>query len=82
VPFLVWGPGVIRSDLYRLNPQYSPNVALRTRYSGTQPIRSSAVANLVTTMLSLPSVAGSRVNSKQDLEVFDPALTGSSRPRP
>ncbi|MCW2853593.1 MAG: Type phosphodiesterase / nucleotide pyrophosphatase [Nocardioides sp.] len=82
VPFLVWGPGVIRSDLYRLNPKYSPNVALRTRYSGTQPIRSSAVANLVSTMLSLPSVAGSRVNSKQDLEVFDPALTGSSRPRP
>jgi hypothetical protein len=81
VPLLVWGPGVVRSDLYRLNPQYSPNVALRTRYAGTQPIRSSSVANLVTTLLSLPAVSGSRVNSKQDLEVFGPALTGSSTPR-
>jgi hypothetical protein len=57
-------------------------VPLRTRYSGTQPIRSSAVANLVTTLLSLPPVSGSRVNSKQDLEVFGPAITGSSRPQP
>jgi hypothetical protein len=84
VPFLVWGPGVIRSDLYQLNPQYSPNAARRTQYAGTQPIRSSAVANLVTTVLRLPVVPGSRLNSRQDLDVFDPALSNpkNAAPRP
>ena len=74
VPFLVWGPGVIRSDLYQLNPQYSTRAPLRSGYAGVQPIRSSAVANLATLMLSLPSVPGSRMNSKQDLQVFNPFL--------
>ncbi|WP_244929506.1 alkaline phosphatase family protein [Nocardioides sp. W7] len=80
VPFLVWGPGVARAaDLYALNPTYTTATARRSKYSGRQPIRSAAVANLVTSVLRLPVVDGSGINSKQDLDVFDPALTAPPR---
>lgn len=76
VPLLVKGPGVIKSDLYKLNPRYSASAP--RRYTGTQPIRTGAIANLVTSLLRLPVVPGSRFNTKQDLDVFDPALTSGS----
>lgn len=75
VPMLVWGPGVFHGDLYTINPTYTTAAARRSKYTGRQPIRTAAVANLVTSVLRLPVVAGSGINSRQDLDVFDPALT-------
>lgn len=83
VPLLVWGPGVARGNLYTLNPGYSATAPRRKRYTGVQPIRSAAVANLVTSSLRLPPVPGSTINSRQDLQVFAPSLTdpGTTVPR-
>jgi len=72
IPFLVVGPDVPRStDLYDLNPDYlDPRRGRPTYDVPRQPIRNGAVADLVTDVLGLPSVAGSQVNVAQDLDVF------------
>jgi hypothetical protein len=70
IPFLVWGAGVADgANLYRLNPGLRPPGASRTGYQGAQPIRNGDVANLATSLLSLPAVRGSTFNHSQGLRV-------------
>ncbi|MCP4961450.1 MAG: sulfatase-like hydrolase/transferase [Actinomycetia bacterium] len=71
VPFIVWGPGVNHgADLYVLNSgrRADPGVG-RPDWTGTQPIRLAEVANLVTTLLGLPSVPGSVVGAGAPLHL-------------
>lgn len=74
VPFFVRGPGVPAGvDLYALNPTYADPGLTRPAYTGVQPIRNGAVANLVTDALGVGPVPGSQIDADQDLEVFAPA---------
>ena len=71
VPFLVWGntiPG--GQDLYALNPDYRDPGTAQIGFTGPQPVRPAMVANLVTYVLGLPPVPGSRLNAAQDLSLF------------
>jgi predicted AlkP superfamily pyrophosphatase or phosphodiesterase len=70
VPFFVWGRGIDQADLYDLNPAYADPGGGRASYSGDQPIRNGAVANLVTQLLGIRSVPGSLFNESQSLEVY------------
>jgi len=70
VPFFVWGRGIEQADLYALNPAYADPGATRPSYSGEQPIRNGAVANLVTQLLGIRSVPGSLFNKSQSLAVY------------
>jgi len=70
VPLIVRGPSVPHADLYKLNPQYADPGTAPSTYAGTQPIRTSMIANLVTSSLRLPTIPGSSFNDKQDLNVF------------
>ncbi len=67
VPFVVWGPGVDHGDLYAMNPTFADPGRRRVRFAGTQPIRNGDLANLVTDLLGLGPVAGSRWNTGQSL---------------
>jgi predicted AlkP superfamily pyrophosphatase or phosphodiesterase len=71
IPFFVWGAGVAdAADLYALNPDRSAPGSGRPTYSVTpQPIRNAEAANLVTELLGLPAVPGSRINATQTLDV-------------
>jgi hypothetical protein len=71
VPFLVWGPGVAQgANLYDLNPHYTPPGSSRAGYDSPPPIRNAFLANLVTMVLRMPAIPGSRFNREQDLNVF------------
>ena len=71
VPFIVWGPGVVRgADLYTLNPHYTAPGSSRAGYDSPAPIRNAFLADFVMMVLKLPSVPGSRFNREQDLNVF------------
>lgn len=70
VPFFVWGRGIDQADLYDLNPAYADPGGGRPGYSGEQPIRNGAVANLVTQLLGIRSVPGSVFNESQSLNVY------------
>lgn len=70
VPFLVWGAGVAKGDLYALNPgDYRDPGTGRPAYRITQPIRNGDVANLATDLLGLPAVRGSLFGTAQSLDV-------------
>ena len=71
VPFFVWGPGVARgADLYALNPDRAHPGNGRPSYTSVpQPVRNAEAANLVTELLGLGPVPGSRINSAQSLDV-------------
>jgi endonuclease/exonuclease/phosphatase family metal-dependent hydrolase len=56
VPLIAWGHGVPRADLYAMNPAYTDPGVARVTYTGPQPLRSSNVANIVTTMLGYPTM--------------------------
>jgi hypothetical protein len=72
VPLLVSGPAVLAGgDLYAMNPTYRDPGSSNPGYAG-RPIRNSLVANLVTKMLRLPPVPGSRLARAQDLTVLSP----------
>jgi hypothetical protein len=76
VPMLVTGPGVLAGgDLYAMNPAYTNPRGGNPGYSTGRPIRNGLVANLVTKMLGLPPVPGSRLGRAQDLTVLAPPLT-------
>lgn len=69
IPFVVWGPGVVHADLYRINPDYRDPGTGRPSYAGPQPVRNAAVGNLVLDLLGLPPIPGSQVDAQQDLAV-------------
>lgn len=69
VPFTVWGAGIPRADLYRLNPTTRANPG-RTRpgFGATrQPIRNGELANVSLSVLGLGPVPGSLWDARQDL---------------
>jgi arylsulfatase A-like enzyme len=71
IPFLAWGDGVPPgTDLYELNPQLADPGDDRPGYAGAQPVRNGFVANLVTTALGLPPVAGSTLDVDQSFRVW------------
>jgi hypothetical protein len=73
VPLLVTGPGVLAGgDLYAMNPGYTDPRASNPDYSAGRPVRNAMVADLVTKMLGLPPVPGSRIGRAQDLTVLPP----------
>ena len=77
VPLLVTGPGVpAGGDLYAMNPSYTNPRDTNPDYSAGRPIRNGLVANLVTKMLGLPRVPGSRLGRAQDLTVLAPTRFG------
>lgn len=71
VPYIVAGPGVAASaDLYDLNPDYRDPGRRRTSYGAQRPpVRNGDVANLVTHLLGLDPVSGSRHGATHDLDV-------------
>jgi hypothetical protein len=70
IPFLVWGASVARGvDLYDRNHDRRRPGTRRTTYAGRQPVRNAEVANLVTDLLDLPAVPGSRLNARRTLDV-------------
>jgi hypothetical protein len=69
IPFLVWGPGVVPGELYALNPDYRDPGARRPGYRGPQPVRNGDVANVVTDLLGLEPVPGSRFDAEHDLDI-------------
>ncbi|RHW27659.1 hypothetical protein D0Z08_08280 [Nocardioides immobilis] len=68
VPFLVWGRGVDRGDLYAMNPTYADPGRAQISFAGTQPIRNGDLANLSADILGLGPVPDS-------LWGFDQTLT-------
>ncbi len=74
IPFFATGPTVpAGTDVYALNPQLAKPGAVRVGYGGPQPVRNGFVANLVTTALGMPRVAGSTLDSDQSFTVFGPS---------
>ena len=75
VPLLVTGPGVLAGgDLYAMNPAFTDPRGSNPDYATGGPIRNGLVANLVTKMLGLPPVPGSRLGRSQVLSVLAPPL--------
>ena len=71
IPFFVWGRGVpAGADLYRLNPDRAdPGTSRPTYAAAVQPIRNAEAGNLVTELLGLRAIPGSRINAAQTLDV-------------
>ncbi|WP_127480100.1 alkaline phosphatase family protein [Nocardioides pantholopis] len=70
IPFLVWGASITGGDLYALNPQRrDPGRGRPTYGARRQPVRNGDLANVVTALLGLRPVPGSRLNPRQDLRV-------------
>ncbi|WP_166389276.1 alkaline phosphatase family protein [Nocardioides ochotonae] len=71
VPFLVWGRGVARGDLYRLSPgRRNPGRTHPGYARPRQPVRNGDLANLSADLLGLPAVPGSTIGTRQDLRVL------------
>ncbi len=68
VPFMVWGPGITKANLYRINPGYRAPGKKRVGYrAARQPVRNGDLANLSLYLLGLAPVPGSELNVDQDL---------------
>ncbi|MFJ9313913.1 alkaline phosphatase family protein [Pimelobacter simplex] len=68
VPFAVWGAGIPRADLYRLNPTRANPGRTRPGFGAArQPIRNGELANVSLSILDLGPVPGSRWDRRQDL---------------
>ena len=75
VPLLVTGPGVpAGGNLYAMNPENINPRGTNPGYGSSGPIRTALIANLVTKMLGLPPVPGSRLGRSQDLTVLAPPV--------
>ena len=81
VPFLVWGASVARGrGLYSLNPDRLRPSTGRPGNSGKQPVRNAEVANLVSDLLDIPRVPGSKFDRAMDLDVHGPPPDGARLP--
>ena len=71
VPFFVWGRGVAAGkNLYSANPDRADPGSSRPTYAASrQPIRNAEAGNLVTELLGLRAIPGSRINRTQTLDV-------------
>lgn len=71
IPFLTWGAGIAKAELYQLNAaaRTSPGEARPSFDDARQPIRNGDLGNLALSELGLPAIPGSRINAKQDLRV-------------
>jgi predicted AlkP superfamily pyrophosphatase or phosphodiesterase len=71
IPFFAWGSGVpAGADLYALNPDRADPGTSRPSYDAApQPIRNAEAGNLITDLLGLPAIPGSRINTTQTLDV-------------
>ena len=69
IPFLVWGPGIERANLYKLNASYRNPGRRRVSYAGKQPVRNGDLANLTADLLGLAPVPGSQFDVRQRLRV-------------
>lgn len=67
VPFLIWGRGVDRGDLYAMNPTYADPGRAQISFEGTQPIRNGDLANLSADLLGLTPVPDSLWGAEQTL---------------
>ena len=68
VPFVIWGPGVTKGDLYEMNEDgYADPGDARVKFKGTQPVRNGDLANLALDILGIGKVPQSRWNRKQTL---------------
>jgi hypothetical protein len=71
IPFFVWGTGGAHGDLYAMNAttRRTPGESRPTFDEPVQPVRNGEVGNLALSLLGLPPIPGSTINSKQDLKV-------------
>ncbi|MEM7698415.1 MAG: alkaline phosphatase family protein [Verrucomicrobiota bacterium] len=76
IPFYVWGQGTTSggAELYRLNrdTRRDPGQENPDFDSGLQPIRSGGAGNLALSLLGLPPIPGSTINSRHDLKIGRP----------
>jgi predicted AlkP superfamily pyrophosphatase or phosphodiesterase len=69
IPFVIWGAGVDRGNLYNMNPTYADPGTSRPLFAADpQPIRNGDLANVSASLLNLTSIPGS-------LWGFDQSLT-------
>lgn len=72
IPFLIWGPGVTRGNLYALNPTYTdPGTTQPGFDAAQQPIRNGDLANLCASLLGLDAVPDSLWGTDQTLTWHD-----------
>jgi predicted AlkP superfamily pyrophosphatase or phosphodiesterase len=71
IPFFVWGTRIpAGASLYALNPDRADPGGSRPSYAPTrQPIRNAEAGNLITELLGLRAIPGSRINPAQTLDV-------------
>jgi len=84
IPFMVWGAQVTPgADLYSLNAanRLDPGTGWPDYNALDQPIRNGDSGNLALALLGLPAIAGSTINSRQDLAVSQPLAFVAEVPR-
>jgi len=70
IPFVVWGAGVTRGDLYDLNPDYADPGRRRPSYDeALQPVRNGDLGNLSLDLLGLQPIPGSELDADYSLDV-------------
>jgi len=68
VPFIAWGPGIAPgSSIYALNSQLRDPGTGNPRYLGPQPMRNLDLGNVAASLLGLPAIPGSKVDSHRDV---------------
>ena len=75
IPVMVWGPDIAAGgDLYALNRYTRTEPGhMRPDYAATgQPVRNGDTGNLALSLMGLPPIDGSSINSDQDLIVTHP----------
>ena len=63
IPFVIFGRGIAHEDLYAASPELSDPGRSRPDYSGVQPVRNCALANVSADILDLDPVPGAGCNA-------------------